>query len=83
MRCIEHQRDIKSKKKSNAMALHHMETVHMPDFENVIILDQEPKHKQRLVSEMLLHIHQQDFPLNKKEDTEYLHSICNHVIDSM
>lgn len=82
MRCIEHQRDIDNNRKSNVKAVHHMETGHMPDFENIIILDQEPKHNQRLVSEML-HINEQDFPLNKKEDTENLHGVYNHVIDSM
>ena len=82
MRIIEHQRDIKNEKKSNIMTLHYMETGHMPDFENVIILDQYPKLSKRLVSEMI-HIHQQEFPLNKKEDTENLHGTYNHVINSL
>ena len=64
------------------MALHYMETGHLPDFENVIILDQEPKHSKRLVSEMI-HIHQKEFPLNKTEDTENLHGTYNHVINSL
>lgn len=82
MRISEHQYDIKNKKKTNVMASHYIETGHEPDFENVIILDQETKHNKRLVSEMI-HIHQQKFPLNKKEDTENLHGIYNHLINSL
>ena len=53
MRITEHERDIKDKRTSNAMASHFINTNHMPDFENVTILDQEPNHTKRKISEMI------------------------------
>jgi len=52
---------------------------HEFDWDNILILDEEPSYKKRLISEML-HISQQRKGLNVQSDTDMLDKSCIPLI---
>lgn len=70
-RVKEHQRNVREKKDSSVLYNHCREYTHNIDWQSVSILDRENVWLPRLVSEMV-HIHLQEFPLNRIDDTKML-----------
>ena len=80
-RINEHKWDVR--KKENKVVLRHcVENKHKINWQKTSILDIEANYYKRKISEML-HIHMQKEPMNKKEDTRFLHDSYRKFLNKL
>jgi len=78
----EHRNNIKQDQSKHSVISEHINYNHTFDWENIKILDYEPRFYKRIVSEMI-HIKEQKISLNLNSDTELLDDTYFDILNEL